>query len=283
MKAYSFSQPGAFHSATLELLASSEALFNLPLGILLKHLQTHSGGEEIDASVLRMAVVEEEGRVVGLACQEPPRFLLPAFAENASHESIQTLTQFLLEEGWEFPGLISSLDQAERIMETFNRPYKRHIPHACYELRKVIPPRPSQGFSRLATEADAELIFDWYKRFFQEIFPEDALDIEPKRSFVDEYIEKKFFYLWEDNGSQCMAAFTRPLPHGICLAYVYTPASARGKGYASNLVAAMSQMQLDAGKEYIALFADGDNLTSNKIYQQIGFQHIGGSLLLNFL
>ena len=63
-------------------------------------------------------------------------------------------------------------------------------------------------------------------------------------------------------------------PHGIRIGPVYTPPELRGHGYASNLVAGVTQRQLDAGRDYVFLFTDLANPTSNKIYQDIGYQPV---------
>ena len=53
--------------------------------------------------------------------------------------------------------------------------------------------------------------------------------------------------------------------------FVYTPPEKRGKGYASAVVADLSQQILDSGKEFSALFTNLANPTSNNIYQKIGY------------
>jgi len=55
---------------------------------------------------------------------------------------------------------------------------------------------------------------------------------------------------------------------------VYTPPEFRGRGYASALVAALSQAMLDAGYHFCTLFTDLANPTSNHIYQAIGYQPV---------
>jgi predicted GNAT family acetyltransferase len=55
---------------------------------------------------------------------------------------------------------------------------------------------------------------------------------------------------------------------------VYTPPALRGRGYASALVAAVSQAQLDAGRRFCFLFTDLANPTSNRIYQDIGYEAV---------
>ena len=48
----------------------------------------------------------------------------------------------------------------------------------------------------------------------------------------------------------------------------------RGRGYASNLVAAASQLQLESGRTFVFLFTDLANPTANKIYQAIGYEPV---------
>ena len=55
---------------------------------------------------------------------------------------------------------------------------------------------------------------------------------------------------------------------------MYTPPPARGRGYASALVAEASQLQLDAGRRFCFLFTDLANPTSNHIYQAIGYEPV---------
>jgi predicted GNAT family acetyltransferase len=56
---------------------------------------------------------------------------------------------------------------------------------------------------------------------------------------------------------------------------VYTPPDLRGRGYASGVVAALSQHALDQGAAACMLFTDVANPTSNKIYQRIGYRYVG--------
>ena len=56
------------------------------------------------------------------------------------------------------------------------------------------------------------------------------------------------------------------------MAYVYTPQPLRRRGYASAVVAELSQRELDAGQSWCSLFTDADNPTSNHIYTEIGYE-----------
>ena len=63
-------------------------------------------------------------------------------------------------------------------------------------------------------------------------------------------------------------------PNGTRIGPVYTPPHVRRLGYASALVAEVSQLQLDTGRRICFLFADRANLTANHIYQAIGYEPV---------
>ncbi len=67
---------------------------------------------------------------------------------------------------------------------------------------------------------------------------------------------------------------TRPQIRSICVSGVYTPPRHRRKGYARALVAEVSKELLSRGYELTNLFTDLSNPTSNKIYQEIGYQPV---------
>ena len=55
---------------------------------------------------------------------------------------------------------------------------------------------------------------------------------------------------------------------------VYTPPEDRGHGWASALVAEGTQWLLDEGREWVCLYTDLSNPTSNRIYQAIGYEPV---------
>ena len=82
-------------------------------------------------------------------------------------------------------------------------------------------------------------------------------------------------YVWETDGKPVsFLGVSGGTPHGIRIGPVYTPPEQRGHGYASNLTAAISQNLLDSGREFVFLFTNLANRTSNKIYQAIGYRPI---------
>ena len=87
-------------------------------------------------------------------------------------------------------------------------------------------------------------------------------------------MENGSLYVWEHGSVVAMAITTRPITHSITVSEVYTPPEQRHKGYASAIVAALSQLQLDQGYQFCSLFTDLANPTSNSIYQKIGYRPV---------
>jgi hypothetical protein len=47
-----------------------------------------------------------------------------------------------------------------------------------------------------------------------------------------------------------------------------------GRGYASALVAELTRRLLEGGRDYCFLYTDLANPTSNRIYQQVGYERV---------
>ena len=113
---------------------------------------------------------------------------------------------------------------------------------------------------------------EWMNAFEGEIMGRAHEDTV--RKLTARRIDAGEVFLWDNDGTVSMAMVVRKSAYGAVVGGVYTPPELRGRGYASCCVAGLSQAQLDAGKDYCALFTDLANSTSNHIYQEIGYQPI---------
>ena len=92
------------------------------------------------------------------------------------------------------------------------------------------------------------------------------------------------FLLWEDGGEiVSVSGWGGPTPNGIRVGPVYTPPEARGRGYATALVAELSQTLLDGGRTFVFLYTDLANPTSNAIYERIGYVRVAESAMVEFV
>ena len=90
-------------------------------------------------------------------------------------------------------------------------------------------------------------------------------------------------FVWEHHGEPVsMAIKTRPIAHSITVSGVYTPPEYRRQGYATALVARLSQHLLDSGYKFINLFTDLGNPTSNSIYRKIGYHPVCDFRMVSF-
>ncbi|HJU90475.1 MAG TPA: GNAT family N-acetyltransferase [Gemmatimonadaceae bacterium] len=149
-----------------------------------------------------------------------------------------------------------------------------------YVLTEVTPAPPTDGDWRFADASDVDTMVRWQQAFMQESGePGESDDV--LRGRVQRRIRDRAWYVWTDRGQVVsMAAGVGLTPHGIRVGAVYTAPEARGRGYATALVAAVSQHMLDGGRSFVYLYTDLDNPTSNSIYQKIGYRPVADPLEL---
>jgi predicted GNAT family acetyltransferase len=140
---------------------------------------------------------------------------------------------------------------------------------------------------RVADGADRPLLLDWVTAFAGEALPGGALaDSARLERSVDARLAggDAGFGIWEVGGrAMSLAGFGGPTPNGIRIGPVYTPPELRGRGYASALTAAVTQLQLDRGRRFCFLYTDLANPTSNAIYIRIGYEKVCDSRELAFV
>jgi len=256
-----------------DYLGAREAEHNLIFGIC--------SNIELDPAIFGegppyLATVLHGDRVVGAAIRTPPWRLVLSVMDHpgAAHRLVDDLAAEAL------PGCVGPAMAAEHFAEGWTRvtgtPSHVSTHERAFELRRVVPPRSAPGEMIRSDPSHRQLLAAWARAF-----SEEARDGGPEQDWdamADRWIRGvgRTAYLWADGGRVVSLTGVGGLtPHGIRVGPVYTPPADRGRGYASNLVAQVSQMQLRAGREYVFLFTDLANPTANKIYQAIGYEPVG--------
>lgn len=224
----------------------------------------------------RFWTVHEDDRVVAAALCTPPQNLILSMVDEPRW--LAALADDVLASE-ELPGVIGPMAAARTVADAWSvrsgRAAARVAQERIFRLDRVIPPRPAPGRCREAEERDRALLAAWWAAFHAEALP-DAPRGDPAEA-ADRMLRRvgRVVYLWEDGGEAvALAGVAGPTPRGIRIGPVYTPRDRRGQGYASNLVAAVSQQQLDSGRSFCFLFTDLANPTSNRIYQAIGYRPV---------
>lgn len=252
------------------LLLAHEAHNNLILGLCaeLAHNPASYGAEPP-----MMRTIEADGATILAALQTPPHNLVIAHTER--REALELLAKMMIEEGRVLPGVLGPRPIAEQFARHWadlrGCPVAPAMDLRIYQLTTVRPPAPVPGRMRRASEADRPLLEAWLDAFHHEAVPGPGPSNAPEAVTRWLTSESRYLALWEDSEPVALAGATGPTPNGIRIGAVYTPPAQRRRGYASALVAALSQAQLDAGRRFCFLFTDLSNPTSNHIYQTIGY------------
>ena len=265
------SSVAAFLDLAGEFLAEREAEHNLIFGILSNYEADPSQYPEPPY----LATVLHGDKVVGAAIRTPPwRLVLSEMHHPAAvHQLVADLA------GTPLPGVVGPADAAGHFAEAWAEAGRGRAHLGTHErsfrLTRVVAPRPTSGAMIRALPAHRELVAEWAMAFHDE-----ALRNTPDADWAamaDRWIRGsgRTAYLWVDARRPVSLACAGGLtPNGIRVGPVYTPPDARGRGYASNLVARVSQACLDSGRTFVFLFTDLANPTSNRIYQAIGYEPV---------
>lgn len=264
-----------------DYLAAREAANSLILGLAIRLVgDPHAYGP----TPPYFAAVFDDADPVLAALMTPPYYLQLSCEGKEGIEGLELLARDLRSIGLDVPGANGPRDRIGWFAKVWDRlagvTHRPGISLRLYELRAVTPARGVGGCLRPAGEADTELVVAWTNAFHHEAVPREpppASDVTVRR------VASGDVFIWDDDGPVSMAIKTRPTQHGISIGGVYTPPESRRRGYASACVAALSQQLLDAGFDYCTLFTDLSNSTSNAIYQQIGYVHIGDFQEIIFL
>lgn len=272
LRARQFHDVVAFRDCVLPLLLEHEAHNCVILGFISRFSDPalHRPNEPLPY----MAAVEDNaGRPVLAATISGP---YPILVTPSPVEALDALREHLKEIRLSPCGVTSALATAQ----AFASRWSQQVGCACrhdtrlgvYQCERILPPRPAAGALRPASAGDLPVVVPFARAFYHDI--NEPLDDSPER--VESAIREKRLFLWCDGDRVVsMAAWAGPTPNGVRVNFVYTPPELRGRGYASNCVAALTQRLLDSGRKFVFLFTDMANPTSNAVYKAIGYRHLG--------
>ncbi|KMP28969.1 acetyltransferase [Bacillus wiedmannii] len=183
----------------------------------------------------------------------------------------------------DIPGLIGNKETVQRLAEEIavleNKKTNVVMEQGVYALQQVKKKWTEDGAFREIGSDELPLIEQWIYQFCEDVRLPTTKE-EAKQTAHTLITNRRLFGLDVDGKLVSVAAKTRPTTNNITVNFVYTPKEARKKGYASSCVAALSQRMLDEGYKTTTLYTDLANPTSNKIYQEIGYEQIAESVLI---
>jgi predicted GNAT family acetyltransferase len=263
-----------FEARAGAFLGAREAENNLVLGLI----TGIKAGRTFGPLPPYFAVVQRGDTVVAASMRTPPHNLL--LTDGSDPDALPLLVQDAQGAMPETPGLSGPRELAARAVDLWSNRTgaTAHVVMAqrIYRLSRVILPRAAPGSARLARNDDRPIVVDWFEAFASEALP--ATQHPAKRKDAEDaathWIGGRGLWVWVDDEVVAMAGASGRTPNGIRVGAVYTRPEKRRRGYATSLVAALSQAQLDAGRRFCFLYTDLANPTSNRIYQAIGYEPV---------
>ena len=247
--------------------------------------QMRTGSTTLQASSPYFGVVRSGDEIVGVALIAGYLVLL---SNPIDHDALSLLVADIASAAPTVPGVVAEPAASRRFAEIWTshtgRAHQLNMSERIFRLERVTPPRLVEGGMRLAESRDRSTLAAWLREFSAEALRQ-TVELEAMAQFADRWIARsgRAMYFWEIGGQPVsMVGVSGETPNGIRVAPVYTPPELRGRGYASALVAAVTQAQLDSGKRYCFLFTDVANPTSNKIYRAIGYELVADAAEYRF-
>lgn len=260
-------EPDEFSTVVVPFLAEREVENNLMLG-LGQRIATQP--ETAPGAVL--AAVEERGAVVAASLRTPPNFpVVTALPPGAAAK----LADFYAElgdvpDGAVGPGM-HGRDLAERFAEKRQGELTLASDEIVYELRTLCEPARPRGRARPAEPAELPLVTQFLDEFLREV----RLPHSPDPGLLARRImDRRAALFWDDEGPVSLACWARHTLTGTAIAPVYTPPSARNRGYASAVTAELCRELFASGRRFVCLHAERHNPASNHVYQSLGFRAV---------
>lgn len=272
MQIISYETARPFLDRAQDYLAQEESVNGLMLGIALRlemELEQDQKAEEVPL----LLVAEQDGELMGTAVMTPPHKLVVYSHLNPSHEFATVLATYLQKNNISVPGVLGPENVSNIFASIWHglteKVFQVGIRQGVYELRQVNEMTAVPGEFRLAKAEDVGQITKFVQGYGADMG--DAIETSAALGHAQELIKHKMLYVWENEQVVSMAASVRPTPNGMSVNLVYTSPEERGKGYATAVVAGLSQHLLNEGCKFTTLFTDLSNPVPNHIYEGVGY------------
>ena len=257
-------------------LLRREVEHNLMLGLC---AQLIDGNTVYEEPPFHCVIEAAAGEVIAAALRTPPYHLILSHVEEAA--TLPVLADTCLAAQQDLNGVLGKPDPAKKFAEAWHarggQQFRLKMRQMLHRLDQVIPARSVHGEMRIATTEDAGMLENWFVAFKSEVFGTKSgewFSHKARRALKSRLTQSpaRHFLWWDGLRPVCWVSY-RPTTERVArVAPVYTPPSERGRGYASALVAAVSQLLLDRAFQQCSLYTDLANPTSNAIYRRIGYE-----------
>lgn len=261
----------AYAAAVRPFLLTDEARHNLMLGVT----STLERLPDLYSAAYFWLVRDDTGEVVGAAQHTPP------FNITVARPARDGVLVALASAAPDVPGVVAAVPEVDEFTAHWCAAHgaraRVEIDQGVFALEAVTDLPRAHGSLRRADDGDRGLLEPWLRDFGSEALPDELHDDEQIRRLIDQrlHAEPGGFFIWSDGGEPVsLAGAGSRTPNGIRIGPVYTPPQLRGRGYATSLVAELSQLLLDRGLRFCFLYTNLANPTANAIYERIGYVRV---------
>jgi len=260
---------GIFRSAVLDILIHDEIQNNLLIDLITKRRV------ENREDWLLATVGNGSGADLTAIYVKPFDLLLYETGNIRSDVAVNLLANELRRIGCAPPGLMAERSLALRFAEAFSPTgrFDRYMHITAMKLEAPVKHEKAPGACRTLDINDMYFAPYW-ERAFSEDCRTTVFSIQDITERLKTRIAKGTHFIWEDGNPVSQAVHGRDTPNGALINGVYTPPHYRGRGYASSVVAELSNSLLERGKGFCCLFADAGNPVSSGLYRKMGYYPI---------
>src|SRR5436190_911920 len=251
-----------------KFLMEHEAENNLILGQAMRLAR----GEWIGNAAVAFYVVEDEGRVLVAAMHNQPYRLV---LTRGPGPAIAMIADWAARKKVNLAGVIGVPESVLMYTRAWSKLSRDKLKGGhrlrIYQLEKLKPAAQVSGRLEPATMSEVDLLTQWNIAFTRDV---EQPITGGERAMAERVIREGRLFVWRDPQPVSMAAWAGQTSRGVRINMVYTPPELRRRGYASAAVSALTKKLLESGRKFVFLFTDLSNPTSNKIYQQMGYEPV---------
>jgi len=259
----------SFNTDVFDILTENEIQNNLPIDLI-------TGRKLGNAEGFLLATVRgNDGVALTAIYVKPFHLLLYETGNRRNDDAVRLFARELLRTGAVPAGVMAESTLARRFANEY-RPagdYRLHMSVAGMRLDKPVKYKNAPGFCR-SLEARDLFFAPYWERAFSEDCRTTVFTITENSERLKTRLNKGTHYIWEDGTPVSQAVHGRDTPNGALINGVYTPPLFRGRGYASSVVATLSNALLERGKLFCCLLAEADNPSSYGMYRKLGYYDV---------
>lgn len=278
--------PREFLAAARTHLAAEPVISTVVASIAERSAREDAAGIEHDLPHRWWVVVRDDaGEVVGAGMRTAPFDPYPLFLLPMPGEAAAVLAHVLHGRGERVGGVNGALPAAKACAGELARlqggTAEVTVHTRLHEATAVVPPRAAPGRLRPARADEVDLALAWFDAFARDADEQAGREpgslhtmVESEEGMLRRLAEERvWFWVDEDDHPVHVTGHNLPAFGAARIGPVFTPREHRGKGYAGNAVAQVTQQLLDAGARP-CLYTDQANPTSNQLYASLGYEPV---------